>query len=47
MVWINCWMVRDLGLPFGGVKASGTGREGADSSREFFSEVKTIHYKYE
>ena len=29
-VWINCWMVRDLNMPFGGVKASGTGRESAE-----------------
>ncbi len=29
-VWVNCWMVRDLNMPFGGVKASGLGREGGE-----------------
>ena len=28
IVWINCWLVRDLRTPFGGVKSSGVGREG-------------------
>ncbi|KAJ3225722.1 Aldehyde dehydrogenase 8 member A1 [Clydaea vesicula] len=41
-VWINCWMIRDLNMPFGGVKASGLGREGSAYSLEFFSEEKTI-----
>lgn len=41
-VWINCWMVRDLNMPFGGVKSSGVGREGGNHSLEFFSEIKTI-----
>lgn len=41
-VWINCWMVRDLNMPFGGVKSSGIGREGGKYSLEFFSEIKTI-----
>lgn len=40
-VWINCWMVRDLHMPFGGVKSSGTGREGVTESIEFYTEVKT------
>ena len=31
-VWINCWMLRDLNMPFGGMKASGTGRESAHVS---------------
>ena len=30
IVWINCWMLRDLRVPFGGMKASGIGREGGD-----------------
>ena len=30
MVWVNCWLLRDLRVPFGGSKASGVGREGAD-----------------
>ena len=41
-VWINNWMTRDLRVPFGGVKASGLGREGQDGSLEFFTEAKTI-----
>jgi aminomuconate-semialdehyde/2-hydroxymuconate-6-semialdehyde dehydrogenase len=41
-VWVNCWMLRDLSMPFGGVKASGIGREGGKFSLEFFSEVKTV-----
>lgn len=40
-VWVNCWLVRDLHMPFGGVKSSGTGREGVNESLEFFTEVKT------
>ncbi|XP_074780297.1 2-aminomuconic semialdehyde dehydrogenase isoform X3 [Athene noctua] len=46
LVWTNCWLVRDLNLPFGGMKASGVGREGAKDSYEFFTEVKTITIKH-
>lgn len=42
VVWINCWMIRDLATPFGGVKASGYGREGGSYSLEFFSDIKVI-----
>lgn len=45
-VWINCWLVRDLRAPFGGMKASGIGREGGDYSVDFYSEVKTTCTKY-
>ncbi len=41
-VWVNTWMTRDLRVPFGGVKASGVGREGQDASLDFFTEAKTI-----
>ncbi|CAL1546061.1 unnamed protein product [Lymnaea stagnalis] len=41
-VWVNCWLVRDLNMPFGGMKDSGTGREGGKYSTEFFTEEKTI-----
>lgn len=41
-VWINCWMKRDLRMPFGGLKASGIGREGGDASIDFFTESKTV-----
>ncbi len=40
--WINCWMARDLCMPFGGIKASGVGREGGKYSLEFFSEIQTV-----
>lgn len=46
LVWTNCWLVRDLNLPFGGMKASGIGREGAKDSYEFFTEVKTVTIKH-
>ena len=39
---VNCWLVRDLRVPFGGFKASGVGREGGQFSLEFFTEQKTI-----
>jgi len=45
-VWVNNWLTRDLRMPFGGVKASGLGREGQHGSREFFTEAKTICIKY-
>ena len=44
-VWCNCWLVRDLNMPFGGFKASGIGREGAKESYEFYTEVKTVCIK--
>ncbi|XP_030830254.1 2-aminomuconic semialdehyde dehydrogenase [Strongylocentrotus purpuratus] len=45
-VWANCWMVRDLNMPFGGMKASGVGREGVNESMEFFTEAKCICIKH-
>ena len=42
IVWINCWNVRDLATPFGGVKKSGVGREGKIDSLMFFTQPKTI-----
>ncbi|CAK8691709.1 unnamed protein product [Clavelina lepadiformis] len=45
-VWINCWLVRDLHMPFGGMKMSGVGRESAEDSRDFFTEKKTVCLKY-
>jgi acyl-CoA reductase-like NAD-dependent aldehyde dehydrogenase len=41
-VWVNCWLVRDLHMPFGGVKSSGIGREGVADSVDFYTEVKTV-----
>ncbi|GAM17242.1 hypothetical protein SAMD00019534_004170, partial [Acytostelium subglobosum LB1] len=45
IVWVNCWMVRDLRTPFGGVKASGVGREGGEHSIDFYTEQKNICLK--
>ena len=42
IVWINCWMHRDLRTPFGGVKNSGVGREGGVEALRFFTEPKNI-----
>lgn len=42
IVWINCWLVRDLRTPFGGVKQSGVGREGGVEALRFFTEPKNI-----
>jgi aminomuconate-semialdehyde/2-hydroxymuconate-6-semialdehyde dehydrogenase len=41
-VWVNTWLLRDLRVPFGGVKESGVGREGGFDSLEFFTESKNI-----
>ena len=41
-VWVNCWLIRTLNMPFGGVKESGVGREGLKHSYEFFTEEKTV-----
>ena len=46
LVWTNCWFIRELNLPFGGMKSSGVGREGAKDSYEFFTEVKTVTIKH-
>ncbi|KAM3602380.1 uncharacterized protein V6R79_003023 [Siganus canaliculatus] len=46
MVWTNCWAMRDLNLPFGGMKHSGVGREGGKDSFDFFTEVKTVTIKH-
>jgi aminomuconate-semialdehyde/2-hydroxymuconate-6-semialdehyde dehydrogenase len=41
-VWVNCWLVRDLRVPFGGMKASGVGREGGTEALHFFTEPKNV-----
>ena len=46
IVWVNCWLLRDLRTPFGGVKQSGIGREGGFEALEFFTEQKNICIKY-
>jgi aminomuconate-semialdehyde/2-hydroxymuconate-6-semialdehyde dehydrogenase len=42
IVWVNCWMLRDLRTPFGGVKNSGVGREGGWEALKFFTEAKNV-----
>jgi aminomuconate-semialdehyde/2-hydroxymuconate-6-semialdehyde dehydrogenase len=42
IVWVNTWMERDLNTPFGGMKASGVGREGGLYALNFFREMKTV-----
>lgn len=42
IVWVNCWLVRDLRTPFGGAKASGVGREGGTDALNFFTEPKNV-----
>lgn len=43
LVWANCWLVRELGTSFGGMKASGVGREGGLQSRDVFTNLRTVH----
>jgi aminomuconate-semialdehyde/2-hydroxymuconate-6-semialdehyde dehydrogenase len=42
IIWINCWLLRDLRTPFGGMKNSGVGREGGWEALRFFTEAKNI-----
>ena len=42
IVWVNCWLLRDLRTPFGGVKNSGVGREGGWEAMRFFTEPKNV-----
>jgi aminomuconate-semialdehyde/2-hydroxymuconate-6-semialdehyde dehydrogenase len=46
IVWINCWLLRDLRTPFGGAKQSGLGREGGNEALHFFTEPKNICIAY-
>ena len=46
IVWINCWLLRDLRTPFGGVKNSGVGREGGFEALRFFTEPQNVCVKY-
>ena len=41
-VWVNCWLIRDLRVPFGGMKQSGVGREGGNEALHFFTEPKNV-----
>ncbi|MBP6456106.1 MAG: aldehyde dehydrogenase [Chitinophagaceae bacterium] len=42
IVWVNCWLRRDLRTPFGGIKNSGVGREGGWEALRFFTEAKNV-----
>ncbi len=42
IIWVNCWMLRDLRTPFGGMKNSGVGREGGWEALRFFTESKNV-----
>ncbi len=46
IVWINCWLERDLRTPFGGIKNSGVGREGGWEAMRFFTEAKNVTIQY-
>ncbi len=45
IIWVNCWMLRDLRTPFGGTKSSGVGREGGLEALRFFTEPKNVCVK--
>jgi aminomuconate-semialdehyde/2-hydroxymuconate-6-semialdehyde dehydrogenase len=45
IIWVNCWLLRDLRTPFGGMKNSGIGREGGWNALNFFTEVKNVCIK--
>jgi aminomuconate-semialdehyde/2-hydroxymuconate-6-semialdehyde dehydrogenase len=47
IVWVNCWMLRDLRTPFGGMKQSGVGREGGEEALRFFTEPKNVCFRLE
>jgi aminomuconate-semialdehyde/2-hydroxymuconate-6-semialdehyde dehydrogenase len=46
LVWVNCWMLRDLRTPLGGMKHSGVGREGGFEAMRFFTEAKNVCVSY-
>lgn len=46
IVWVNCWLLRDLRTPFGGAKASGVGREGGWDALKFFTEPTNVCIRY-
>ncbi len=46
VIWVNCWLLRDLRTPFGGMKNSGVGREGGQEALAFFTEQKNVCIKF-
>ena len=45
IIWVNCWLFRDLRTPFGGMKQSGVGREGGWDALRFFTETRNVCIK--
>lgn len=45
IIWVNCWLFRDLRTPFGGMKQSGIGREGGWNALRFFMETRNVCIK--
>lgn len=45
IIWVNCWLFRDLRTPFGGMKQSGIGREGGWDALKFFTDTKNVCIK--
>lgn len=41
-VWVNCWLLRDLRVPFGGLGQSGLGTEGGEEALRFFTDSKNV-----
>jgi aminomuconate-semialdehyde/2-hydroxymuconate-6-semialdehyde dehydrogenase len=46
ITWVNCWFLRDLRTPFGGVGLSGIGREGGMHSLNFYSELNNVCVRF-
>ena len=44
-VWVNCWLLRDLRVPFGGMGQSGLGAEGGEEALRFFTDAKNVCVK--
>jgi len=42
ILWVNCWLLRDLRTPFGGFKNSGVGREGGWEALRFYTDAKNV-----
>jgi len=47
IIWVNCWLLRDLRTPFGGMKNSGVGREGGWEALKFFTEAKNVCIQFQ
>jgi aldehyde dehydrogenase (NAD+) len=42
-VWVNCWNISDAGVPFGGYKQSGFGREHGEAALQHYCQVKAVY----